>query len=164
MIPNTIKVKDYLKVMDEYEANAAILPGNVVELMSTGKVRKHATASGNVAVMVAVEDELQGKGVEDAYAAGDRVQCWTPQRGDVVLMILADGQNVVIGDFLESDGAGRVQKHTVETVASADAQTVDTIYSKPIIGMSLEAQDLSTLDGSNSSLEANSQYILVKIV
>jgi len=153
MAYNTIKLKKYSDVIEEFEANAAITPGMVVELMSTEKVRKHATASGNVIpVMVALEDELQGNGINDDYAAGDVVQVWIPGKGDQFYALLKDEETIVIGDALESDGFGKVKKHTVEATTSADVQEVNTIYSRPIIGIAMEAKDLSTLpEGSESS-------------
>jgi hypothetical protein len=161
---NTIKVRLFQNIQDEYVANAWITPGMLVEVMSTGKIRKHATASGNVVpVMVAIEDELQGKEITDNYVANDRVQVITPHAGDILLLLLADGQNVAIGDALESDGLGHVQKHTVESWNSNDAQVANSVYSRPIVGYAQEAQNLSTLEGSESSAVENSQYIMVLI-
>ena len=161
---NTIKVKKYSDVIEEYEAAAGFLPGALLELTSAGKVQAHSTAGGNVGpIMVALENELEGKGITDAYIAGEMVQVWIPYRGDIVLMLLEDAQNVSIGDFVESNGAGYIQAHTVEAVTSADTQTANTIYSDPIVGVMLEAQDLSLLEGSDSSLTTNSKWVKVRI-
>ena len=152
MAYNTIKIKRYTNVVNEWKANTALTPGSVVELLSTGKVRKHATAGGNVIPLIVLEDELQGKGINDAYVADDVVQVWAPNRGDEAYLLLADEENVAIGDFLESDGFGLVKKHTAENWGSADAQEANTVYSKPIIGIALEAKNLSVLpEGSDSS-------------
>jgi hypothetical protein len=159
----TIKLKKYLDIIEEYVANASITPGMLIELMSTNKVRAHATSGGNVLPMFALEDELQGKDIDDNYAAGDVVQCWIAQRGEIVQAILADGQNVAIGDLLMSNGAGYLTKYVAESWESADAQQANTLYPNIIVGIALEAQDLSALDGSNSSLTANSKYIKVRI-
>jgi hypothetical protein len=161
---NSIILKRYNKIVVEKVAGEAFRPGMLLYIASTGKVHKHNVAGGNVFGFVALEDELQGKDIKDAYAAGDRAQVWIPQRGDEALLLLEDGQNVVQGDALESNGLGMVRKHTVETLASADSQVANLIYSRPIIGIALEDQDLSALDGSNSSLESNSQFIRVGIV
>jgi hypothetical protein len=160
---NTIKLKKYVDIIEEYEANAAIIPGMLIELMSTNKVRAHATSGGNVLPMFALEDELQGKEIDDAYAAGDVVQCWIPVRGEIVHALLADGQNVSIGDALQSNGAGYLTKYVKESWESNDAQQANIVYDKVIVGIALEAQNLSALDGSNSSLTANSKYIKVRI-
>lgn len=150
MAKNTIKIKKYSDVIEEYEANAAITPGHLIEVMSTGKVRKHATASGNCLPMFALEDELQGKGIDEDYAAADQVQCWIPGRGDMVYALLKDGQSVVIGDFLESAGDGTVQKHVVDSTGD---------YLFPIIGMAMEAVDMS-----DSSTVDPSGRVIMRII
>lgn len=161
---NTILLRDHSKVFVDHQAYEALRPGMLVELTSTNRLKKHATSGGNIVVpTIVLEDEWQGKGIEDAYVTGDQVRAWVPGRGDEALLLLADGENVAIGDALESNGLGMVKKHTIEAVGSADAQQANTIYSRPIIGIALEAQDLSALDGSNSSLESNSQFIKVRI-
>jgi hypothetical protein len=163
---NTIKLKSYLDVFNEYTANAAISPGMLVELMSTGKVRAHATSAGNVTpIMFAIEDALQGKGVEDAYAAGDVVRCWIPQRGDEVQALLADEQIVVVGDALMSNGQGLLTKFMPDSWDSADAQTQGTVEPNKIVAIALEAKDLNTIEGSESSGAGTAWHgIAVRIV
>ena len=149
-MPNTIKIKKYVDIIEEYEANAAIMPGMLIELMSTGKVRAHATAQGNALPMFALEDELQGKSIDDAYAAADRVQCWVPVRGEQVYAILADGESVSIGDSLESNGDGYLRKHVADTGAWEGSEAGSlTVYPNPIVGIALEAVDLSASSGAS---------------
>lgn len=148
MAKNTIKLKKYTDVIEEFVANAAITPGHLVEVMSTGKVRVHATAGGNVLPMFALEDELQGKGIDDAYAANAPVQVWIPNRGDIVNCLLKDGQNVAIGDFLESAGDGTVQKHTADVTDSDDATTV---LGNQIIGVAVTAVNMSGSSAADPS-------------
>ena len=121
MAYNTIKVKKYSDVIEEIVAASAITPGMLLELASATTVKAHATAGGNQLPMFALEDELQGNGIDDAYAAADPVQVWIPYRGDIVYAILEDGNNVAVGDFVESAGNGNVQKHVadVESFESA---------------------------------------------
>lgn len=147
----TIKLKKYSDVIEELKANATITPGHLVELLSTGKIRAHGTASGNVLPMFALEDELQGKSINDNYAENDKVQVWVPYRGDIVNAILKDGQNVVVGDFLESAGDGTLQKHVAD---STGAYLVNQI-----VGVAVEA-----LDMSGSSGEDPSPRIAVRII
>ena len=148
MARRTIKVKNYANIMEEKDANAAITPGMLIQLMSTDKVRAHADAGLNVLPMFACEDELQGKSIDDAYAADDKVQVWVPNRGDIVLAILADGENVTIGDDLESDGAGMLKKHTIDGSASGEP---DPVYGNQIVGQAVEAVDISDSSGGESS-------------
>ncbi len=149
----TIKLKKYLDIINEYPAEAAILPGELIQLNSSGNVEVHDVAGGNLLHMFALEDELQGNGIDDAYAAGDKVQCWVAVRGEEVYAILADGEDIAIGDFLESNGAGELQKHTPDsfTFESADSDDSITAYTNQIVGISLEDIDLSGSSGEESS-------------
>ena len=144
MAKNTIKVKKYSDVIEEMVANAAITPGHLVEVMSTGKVRKHATAGGNVLPMFALEDELQGNDIDTDYDAADQVQVWIPGRGDIVYAFLKNGEDVAIGDFLESAGNGELQKHTAEAVSGGESYNV---IEEAIVGVAVEAVDMSGSSG-----------------
>lgn len=130
---NTIKIKSYTDVQEEYIADAAITPGHLVKLDSDGKVTVFSTAAGMVLPMFALEDEHRGRTINDAYAQGDPVQCWIPSRGDVVYAILDAGQNVAVGDMLEPHNDGTLQKLTTGTNASDGGA---------IVGVALEALDL----------------------
>lgn len=149
MAKNTIKVKNYLHIQEELTAGGAITPGMLLALNSSGNVVAHsvaqATGAGTVLPRFALEDELQGKGISDAYANGARVQVWIPTRGDVVNALLATGQNAAIGAWLASNGDG-----TLKVVASAAAD-VDAV----IVGQAVEA--LNNTSGS-------AQRLLVQIL
>jgi hypothetical protein len=145
MAYHSVIIKDYVGVFNEYVANAALTPGHLVEVMSTGLVRKHASAGQNVLPTFAIEDALQGKGIDTAFAAGDQVRCWTPTRGDEVYAILADTEVVVVGDFLESDGLGCLKKHDPD-----HGDSHGDIYTNPIVGIALDAATLDA-EGSESS-------------
>jgi hypothetical protein len=149
------------KVQEEYVANAAISPGHLVELMSTNKVRVHATANGAAEKAFAFEDELQGNGVDDAYSAADQVQVIYPRPGDQVNAVLADGQNIAIGDKLVSAGDGTLTKYTADTGSSAGE-----LYDQPnsIIGVAMEALDLSGSSGEESSGLLGDRRIRIRIV
>jgi hypothetical protein len=145
---HSIKLKNYSDVFEEFTANGAIIPGMLVEQTPAAEtVRVHSTASGPAIPMFALEDALQGKGIDDTYTTGTKVQVWIPGRGDQVNALLADEQNIAIGDRLVSDGAGRLMKH-----ADAKGDSGTYIYYNEIVGWALEAKDLSTLpEGSDSS-------------
>jgi hypothetical protein len=151
---NTIKLKNYLNVFEEFVANAGITPGHLVEVMSTGKVRVHTTAEGNVLPMFAIEDELQGNDIDTAYVAADQVQVWIPTRGDIVNAILADEENVAIGDFLTSAGDGTLKKY--DPAASA------AVIENPalIVGVAVSALNLS----SSSAATIAATRIAVRII
>jgi len=152
MAKNTIKLKKYSDVIEEYEAAAAITPGMLIELTSAGKVQKHSSAGQFAEKMFALENELEGDGIDDDYAAGDQVQCWIAGRGDQVYAFLADGENVSTGDILESHGDGYLQKADAESAGSAT-------YPDSVVGVALE-----DLDMSGSSGEDPSDRIKIRVV
>lgn len=168
---NTIVLKQgqAQRVQWEKLANAAdIYPGMLLELMSTDKVKPHANAAQDVAIpVVALEDALQGNGINDLYASGAIVTCWIPQRGDEAWMVLADGENVAIGDELESNGAGYLQKYVADIDAAhsdSEADAATTIYTRPVVAMALEALDLSDSSGGEESSDPFGYNHRIKVV
>lgn len=129
----------------EYDANAAISPGDLVELRSDGDVQVHSTASGRIGPRYfAVENDIAGDGIADDYAAGEVVQIHSARSGDVVLATLNDGEAVVIGDFVASAGNGNLK--AVDSDSSAfDAEATS------IVGVALEAKDMSDSAGADPS-------------
>jgi hypothetical protein len=97
-------------VRKEANAGEAITPGMLVELTSAAQdtVQKHATAGGRVMPAFAVEDDLQGKTIDDDYAINTRVQYNTFRSGDRVLAWLANGENATKGAKLVSNGDGKL--------------------------------------------------------
>jgi len=111
MAQNSIILKNYSNVFEEYAAGGTIYPGMLLIMSAADTVVAHsddAPAQGCLP-MFAVEDALQGKDINDTYVSGDQVKVWIPQRGDEVYAILEDGAHVEIGAFLESNGAGYLQ-------------------------------------------------------
>lgn len=143
---HSVIIKKYSDVIEEFIASAAITPGHLVELYPTtaGEIRVHSTAGGNVLPMFALENELEGQGIDDAYAHEDPVQVWVPGRGDIVNAILADGQHIEIGDFLESAADGTLTKHTADAWTS---HNTGTVYAAAIVGVATEHVDVSGSSG-----------------
>lgn len=140
----------------EAKAEAAFTPGMLLQLCATsGNVKKHATSGGNAAAMFAIEDSLQGSGIGDDYAINTRAQYVHAQPGDEIYAWLAVDENVAITDFLESNGAGLLKKHTPLDAAQSAA---GSIYTKAIVAQPLEALDLS-----GTSADVNTR-IKVRIV
>lgn len=131
MAKNTIKLKDYLHVVEEYNAASAITPGELIEVTSGGKVQAHSTENGEaLPVMFATEDEFQGNEISDDYDSDAPVNCWIPQRGDMVYALLSAGEDVAIGDALTSDGSGNLQAYVasdadVGAIVAVAAEAVD---------------------------------------
>lgn len=120
----------------EATCNAAITPGHLCEYMSTGNVRKHATAAGNAYPLFAAENELFGNAITDDYAASDRGYFWHATPGDEVnALVAAAAIAIVIGDRLESAGDGTLKKHAAAAPAAANVDGC--------IGYAMEAVDNS---------------------
>jgi len=141
MSKRTVKLKRYLKIVNEYEADGTITPGDLLELKDNGKVQRHSEQDKNALPMFALEDELQGKSIGNDYSAEDPVQCWIPTRGDEVYARLKANEEVVIGDFLVSNGDGTLRKHR-EGVHSA----TDDRYPLKIVGQALEAVNETSVE------------------
>ena len=167
MAYNKIKLKKYLDIIQERVAAAAITPGFLLEIDSAGKVKAHASAGQNVlGNLIALESELEGEGIDDAYATNDQVQVWVAQRGEEAYMLLEDGENVAIGDPLESAGNGRLQKHVADTETTGvdSSGNIASFYTNQIVAVALEAVDLSASSGAESSGLIGAQRIKVMIV
>lgn len=133
---------------EEKTGSGAITPGHLLERTSADKVKVHATAEGNIkGRYFALADTLQGNDINDDYSDADRVTLGIFHPGSRVFAILADGQDVSIGDLVESAGDGTLQKHVADTGSSAEEMT---IYANAIIGIAREAKDIS----SSSALES----------
>jgi hypothetical protein len=162
MAYNTVILKNYGNNFVEYEAYEALSPGMLVEPRGGySTLKKHATEGGNTLPMFAIEDKLQGKGITDAYAAGDQVQVWIPQKGDEVYAQIEDEQEIAIGDFLESNGAGYLQKVTNVEISS---QAADVVYPLQIVAVALDKLELSSLSAAGSSDSPARQFCRVRIV
>lgn len=130
-------------VIKEYKADAAITPGHLCEVTSTG-CRVHATPGGTAQKMFALEDSLQGNEIGDDYSTADMCQTGIFRPGNEVNAILYDGETAVVGDFLESQGDGTLR------VVDTDASAAD-IGVQSIVGIALEAVDMSGSAGADPS-------------
>ena len=88
-------------------AGATIKPGMLIERTSADKVQPHSSAGqAIVAPIFARENEVIGGGIDDLYATNDNVLFYHARRGDWFYAWLANGENVAIGERLQSNGAG----------------------------------------------------------
>ncbi len=124
----TITVKSFYSCQGEAKAAAAITPGMLVERTSAAidTVQAQATHSVNTPRMIALEDDLQGKTIDQAYATGDPVKFRTFLPGDEALVILATSQVIAKGDKLESAGAGLVRKLNAGVALGVATEAVTT--------------------------------------
>lgn len=99
-------------------ASEAMLPGHIVEYVSTGKVQKNDRAGDRlVGKMIALQKEYDGQGINAgdhgtySYAADDQVVIGVFGNGsEVLLRVPAAAAAIVIGDHLETVAGGTVQK------------------------------------------------------
>lgn len=127
----------------EYDAAGTITPGDLLELNSSGDVIRHNSAAARIGPRyVAVENDIAGDDITHDYASGEVVQVHSARPGEVLLMRLSNGESVVIGDFLASDGAGRLDRVTSNSSA-LDAEVTS------IFAVALEAKDMSDSSGAD---------------
>lgn len=134
---NTVRLMDYSNKFKEFELAAALYPGMMVELNSSGNVAAASEGSTNPQKMFLFERELLGEGLNTEIPSGEKAQVWYPLPGDEVYAVLADGENVSIGDSLAPDGTGKLQAAT--NSAAGDA-----------VAIAQEALDLSGSSGAES--------------
>ena len=144
-------------IREEFAAGGVITPGQLLEINSSDAVIRHNSAGANQYALIALQDFPQGKDIDDNYASGEQVQAIWARSGMIVNMLLKEGETVVKGGFVESDGAGDVQAHTADTADSDDAITV---FSNQIVGVAREAVDLS----DSSVADPATRRILIQII
>lgn len=136
-------------MQEEAIANAGtVKPGHLIYLMSTGKVAIHAVAGGNAEKMFAIEDELQGHGIDTLYTIANLVQYKIMERGSWVNALINNGENIAIGDALESAGNGTLRKHVAQVDSSAD---ITTVVADQIVGYAMAACNMSGSSGVDPS-------------
>jgi hypothetical protein len=96
------------------EANAAeaITPGHFIQHNASGAAIKNATADVVEApLLVAVENDMFGKEITDAYAIGERVIYQHAQPGcEVYALVAAAAPAIVYNDFIGLAADGTVKK------------------------------------------------------
>ncbi|TXH42039.1 MAG: hypothetical protein E6Q97_36480 [Desulfurellales bacterium] len=108
--PRTILLKGR-GVRMERVAAGAITPGHLLRIDSNGKFAVQNAAAQRGLRAFAVENDINGKGIDDAYATGDFVQAEILGSGDEVNALLAAAATaVVIGDLLECAADGTLRK------------------------------------------------------
>lgn len=95
---------------EEGIAGVTLKPGHLLYVSAAGTpaptVGKHNVSGGVGQIRVAQEDSLQGNVITTAFAIGDLVPQFMPQKGDRFLARLPIGQNIAAFAKLMSDGAG----------------------------------------------------------
>ncbi len=156
---------------EEYPASAALKPGHLVIVEAAGTVAKHATVGGRVPFIIACEDALQGKTIDDSFAANDIVPTVVCKKGDIVQVRLQSGQSATRGDELISGGDGTltvgqpstalptgVLYRNVAASAAVTTTTTETLFDKSytIPANSLRVGDILTVRAQAIATATNS--------
>jgi hypothetical protein len=126
--PRTIVLKGR-GIHEERPVNGASLPGSLMTLNSSDQFVKHASAGAKAGAWFLCEDELHGNGIDDVIADGDLGQVEFCHPGmQVNAYVAAAAAAIVIGDPLESDGAGglRLSASAAGVAASRSYGAVNT--------------------------------------
>lgn len=110
----------------EYEADAELYPGHLVQLNSDTEVLKHNVKGGWARKLFAKENAIVGDLTTTAYAAGDTVPCHDALPGDLINWRVAIGAaSITLGDALTSAGDGTAKKSNAanETLYAATADS-----------------------------------------
>ena len=125
MAPKTILLKGDATIK-EAEGAAAITPGHLCELISSGNLQKQAGNALNSPMLIALEDSLVGGEIDTDYAAVDRVYYAAAKKGEEYYCWLSDGENVTIGDELEVGGTdGEFIKRSAGVSVATALEAVD---------------------------------------
>lgn len=112
---------------EERAAGAAgIMPGDLLKLTADNEVVVHATAGADTQILVAKEDYLQGKTIDQAYADEDVVMIHNAQKGHKLNMRLAASQTITVGDKLTSNGDGKLKEAGADAFLFTAAENVTT--------------------------------------
>lgn len=140
-------------------ASGAIYPGMLVELLAATTVRAHSTAQGFAEKAFAVEDELQGRGIDTVYASGSVLQYNIMEPGSVVNALIQDAANITFGDKLVSAGDGTLIKYVaqsiVDTIDGAGDSSTDpggTVSTTAVVTQRIVAVAMEDCNMSGSSL------------
>lgn len=109
-----VLIGDLAKYHDERRAAAAtaIKPGMLLETTADDEVKPMATAGSFTELMVAKEDDFQGRTIDDAYDPTDPVMIHRAQKGDLIQFILNAGESADPSKFGTSNGDGTIKVAT----------------------------------------------------
>lgn len=104
-------------------ATVAITPGMIVE--GVQELAPNSVADQKVAVAVALEREEMGLSIDDDYAVGDTVKVGVYFKGSRFLGILASGESVDSGDYLDTVAGGKLAAGGVATAIGRSHETLE---------------------------------------
>lgn len=94
---------------EEAVAVGTISPGMLCEMTATPTVQAHSVEGGLSERLIALEDALQGRGVNTNYSATEIVTLALAAPGEVFNMLMAIGEDGAPGDKVVSAGDGTLK-------------------------------------------------------
>lgn len=124
MAKNTINLKGE-HIRKEGKASSAITPGDLIEFGGAAELRRHSGVGTQARRAFALENDLIGQGIDDDYDANDTVQYGLFIPGSEVYAKVNAAVNK--GDFLESNGDGRLKVSSTPVEGSNIGVAMETV-------------------------------------
>lgn len=124
MAKNTISLKgDFIR--KEGKASSAITPGDLIEFGGANEYRRHSGVGTQARRAYALENDLIGRTIDDDYNANETVQLGLFVPGAEVYARV--NYAATKGDFLESNGDGRLKLSSTPVEGSNVAVAMETV-------------------------------------
>lgn len=120
--PKTIDLGGHC-VQREGTAGQTITPGMLVAVAADGDV-DFVTEGQECSAAFAVEFDETGRDIDDNYAVADQVKYKVFTSGSRVNAIIADGEDIAVGDKLTSNGDGALKEAGDTDFVIAEARAV----------------------------------------
>lgn len=109
----TVLVQGCPEIQEAIANTTGIKPGHYLKRNTDGTVDVHGSAASAVgALILALENTEVGGGIDDAYGDAETVKFAVCAPGEKYNVLLKTGENVDIGEFMESAGDGTFQART----------------------------------------------------
>lgn len=106
------------QIENRYRTSEAAKPGSLAEMHDDNgelKFRKSASATEHQRPAVYLENGLMNKGIDDDWAADDLTRVAFLRNGDIFNGLIASGQDISFGEYLQSAGDGTLKSATATT-------------------------------------------------
>lgn len=126
--PNTIFLAGRREQIGDIAASEVITPGMCVELFnSSGTIRFRKATAALAGAIVATNQSMLNKGVDDTYAIGDLMEASVAISGSTWWALIASGQNIAAGNRLEHAGDGTLR------ILAAGVPVFKALENKPTV-------------------------------
>lgn len=113
------------QIENRYRTSEVATPGHLAEMHDDSgelKWRKSASATEHQRPAVYLENGMMNKGIDDAWAANDLTRVAFLRNGDIFNGLVASGQNISFGEYLQSAGDGTLKSATSTTAGDGLAR------------------------------------------